>query len=76
MSEALNNRIKSNQRATTLSVASFLRTIPYVVLAPLIGYLNTNGNLEYLLAIWTVVLLAAAGFFTTQQCTPTKHAVS
>ena len=59
MSEVLNNRAEDNQRATVLSVASFLRTLPYVVLAPIIGYLNTHNNLEYFLVFWTFLIFAA-----------------
>lgn len=59
MSEILNNHAVDNQRATVLSVASFLRTLPYVILAPLIGYLNTKGDLEYFLIIWPILIVAA-----------------
>ena len=47
------------QRATILSVASFLRTLPYVVLAPVIGYLSTNGKLNYFLVIWPCLIYVA-----------------
>jgi hypothetical protein len=60
MSEVLNNRAPKDQRATILSVASFLRTLPYAILAPLIGYLSTAGKLEYFLVGWAVLILAAA----------------
>lgn len=59
MSEVLNNRAEENQRATVLSVASFLRTLPYVALAPIIGYLNTRGNLEYFLISWATLIFGA-----------------
>lgn len=59
MSEVLNNRTEENQRATVLSVASFLRTLPYVVLAPIIGYLNTHNKLEYFLIIWAILIFVA-----------------
>jgi len=59
MSEILNNRAPEEERATVLSVASFLRTLPYVALAPLIGYLNTQGKLEYFLITWPVLIVAA-----------------
>lgn len=59
MSEVLNYHAPENQRATVLSVASFLRILPYVILAPIIGYLNTNGKLEYFLMFWTVLILIA-----------------
>jgi len=59
MSEILNNHAPEKQRATVLSVASFLRTLPYVGLAPLIGYLNTQMRLEYFLASWAVLMFIA-----------------
>lgn len=59
MSEVLNNRAEENQRATVLSVASFLRMMPYVVLAPIIGYLNTRSELQYFLVVWAILIVAA-----------------
>jgi len=59
MSEVLNNRAESNMRATVLSVASFLRTLPYVALAPIIGYLNKNDNLEFFLLTWALLISSA-----------------
>ncbi|MEK7614032.1 MAG: MFS transporter [Patescibacteria group bacterium] len=59
MSEVLNNRSPDDQRATVLSIASFLRILPYVFLAPLIGYLNTQGALEYFLIGWAILILIA-----------------
>lgn len=56
LSEVLNNRAPEQQRATVLSVASFLRALPYVALAPIIGYLSTNDKLEYFLIGWTALI--------------------
>lgn len=57
MSEIINHQVDDeNQRATVLSVASFLRALPYVVLAPIIGALNTKGRLEYFLIVWAVLI--------------------
>ena len=56
MSETLNSRAGEDQRATVLSVASFLRTLPYVLLAPIIGYLNAHGNLEFFLMSWSLLI--------------------
>lgn len=56
MSETLNNRASEEQRATVLSVASFLKTAPYVLLGPIIGYLNTHGKLDYFLIGWSVLI--------------------
>lgn len=59
MSEVLNNRAPEDQRATILSVASFLRTLPYIALAPIIGFLNTRDNLEYFLVGWALLICVA-----------------
>jgi MFS family permease len=59
MSEILNYQTLENQRATVLSVASFLRAIPYVALAPIIGYLNTHNKLEYFLITWSIFIVVA-----------------
>lgn len=59
MSEIINFHAPEKQRATILSVASFLRTLPYVVLAPVIGYLSTNGKLNYFLVIWPCLIYVA-----------------
>lgn len=57
MSEILNKHAPEEQRATILSVASFMRMIPYVVLAPIIGYLNTYNQLEYFLISWSALII-------------------
>lgn len=59
MSEILNNNSPEKQRATILSVASFLRMSPYIVLGPLIGYLNQYGKLEYFLVGWSILIATA-----------------
>lgn len=59
MSEALNLRVQSKQRATVLSVASFLSTLPYIFLAPIIGHLNSQGKLEYFLIFWGAITFVA-----------------
>jgi hypothetical protein len=38
-------------------VASFLKTIPSVFLAPLIGFLNTKNQLGIFLLSWTVLII-------------------
>ena len=63
MSEVLNDHAPEEQRATVLSVASFLRTLPYVALAPIIGYLSTRGSLEYFLVLWPVLICLAVLFY-------------
>lgn len=65
MSEVLNNRTSEEQRATVLSVASFLRTLPYVALAPIIGYLNTHDQLEYFLVAWAILIFVAILLYLT-----------
>ena len=72
MSEVLNNRAPEDQRATVLSVASFLRTLPYVALAPIIGYLNTRGNLEYFLISWAFVICLAILLYLSLKKTDIK----
>lgn len=59
MSEVLNKNAPEDQRATTLSVASFFKNLPYIVLAPLIGTLNTTNKLEYFLVGWALFVLVA-----------------
>ncbi|HEX8763365.1 MAG TPA: MFS transporter [Candidatus Saccharimonadales bacterium] len=63
MSEILNTHAPEKHRATVLSVASFLRMLPYVLLAPAIGFLNTNHKLHYFLSVWTLLILAAVGLY-------------
>ena len=65
MSEILNNHAPDEQRATVLSVASFLKSLPYIFLAPLIGYLNTNGTLEYFLITWAILIFVAVFFYVS-----------
>ncbi len=59
MSEVLNYRTDESQRATVLSVGSFLRTLPYVALAPIIGSLNSQNKLEYFLVAWSILIAIA-----------------
>lgn len=59
VSELINYRTDEIQRATVLSVASFLRALPYVALAPIIGCLNTQNMLEYFLVVWAILIIFA-----------------
>lgn len=72
MSEVLNYRTTADQRATVLSVSSFLRTLPYVILAPIIGYLNTQNKLEYFLIFWTFLIGVAVIFYLSLKKRDTK----
>lgn len=63
MSEILNIQSNEDQRATVLSIASFLKAAPYIALAPVIGYLNTHGELHYFLLLWPTVMLLALLFY-------------
>jgi ABC-type nitrate/sulfonate/bicarbonate transport system permease component len=63
MSEIINNRADEDQRATVLSVATFLKSTPYIALAPIIGYLNTTGRLEYFLISWSLLIVIAIGMY-------------
>ncbi|MDD3183123.1 MAG: MFS transporter [Alphaproteobacteria bacterium] len=67
LSEILNKNAREDIRATTLSVASFIRALPYVVLAPVIGALNTQGNLEYFLIVWPILIIGALLFYLRQK---------
>ncbi len=72
MSEVLNNNAEKSQRATVLSVASFFRMLPYVGLAPIIGYLNTHDNLEYFLISWSLLMcIATASYLLLKKDDPT-----
>jgi hypothetical protein len=59
VSEIINRHAPPDQRATAISVASFLRALPYVALAPLIGLLNMQGHLGAFLGIWAVLIILA-----------------
>jgi hypothetical protein len=63
MSEIINHRTADDKRATVLSVASFLRTLPYVALAPLIGFLNENNHLGYFLSSWAILICVAVAMY-------------
>lgn len=63
MSEILNNNAPEKHRATVLSVASFLRMLPYACLAPIIGLLSTNGKLEYFLIAWALLICGATAIY-------------
>jgi MFS family permease len=60
MSETLNYHSPEEQRATVLSVASFLKALPYVALGPIIGSLNTHHHLNYFLLSWAVLIGVSA----------------
>lgn len=76
MSEVLNNRAPEEQRATVLSVASFFKSLPYVLLAPIIGYLNTNGKLEYFLITWTLLIFGAVVLYLSAKKKDTHIALT
>lgn len=63
MSEILNKHAPESQRATVISVSSFLRMLPYVILAPIIGYLNNYQKLEYFLVTWVILMSVALGWY-------------
>ncbi len=70
LSEIIHKLACDKRRATILSVASFLKTLPYVVLAPLIGSLNTYGKLDYFLVIWSALIMCAILFYLVQNKRP------
>jgi len=67
MSEVLNNHAPEAQRATVLSVASFFRMLPYVIMAPVIGTLNVQGKLSYFLVAWSLLIGVALGIYLTRK---------
>lgn len=67
MSEVLNSHAPENKRATVLSVASFLRMLPYVVLAPIIGALNDRDKLEYFLVVWALLIGLAVAIYLSKK---------
>lgn len=75
MSEVINKRAPEEQRATVLSVASFLRILPYVALAPIIGYLNTHNNLGYFLISWAILIGIAILIYLVKRKTDISVAI-
>ena len=71
-SDSINRRASSQYRATVLSVASFLKAVPYVLLAPMIGFLNDGGNLQLFLIGWSVLILVALVLYTVAANQRTK----
>jgi MFS family permease len=63
MSEVINVHAEEQERATVLSVASFLQTLPYIFLVPVIGYLSNRGSLDYFLVVWSVIIVSAVTFY-------------
>jgi MFS family permease len=63
MSEAINYHTKDEVRATVLSVASFLGALPYIVLAPLLGYLSDRGGLSLFFIIWALLVCVALAIY-------------
>lgn len=47
ISDAVNRNVSSQHRATAISAVAFIKSLPYVVLAPLIGSLNHQNKLHY-----------------------------
>lgn len=63
LSEVINNHANEQHRATTISVASFFKVLPYIGLAPMIGALNSNNHLEYFLLLWPVFIFLSICFY-------------
>lgn len=75
MSEVLNIHASEKHRATVLSVASFMRMLPYIVLAPLIGALNQNGDLEFFLITWSIFIVLAVLIYLSNKRRDTKVSI-
>lgn len=67
MSEILNYHTTESRRATILSVGSFLRILPYVLLAPIIGYLSTKNKLEMFLVSWAILIGIALALYLVRK---------
>ncbi|HIA91929.1 TPA: MFS transporter [Candidatus Saccharibacteria bacterium] len=67
LSEVLNHRASDDRRATVLSVASFLKSLPYVLLAPIIGYLSSNDKIEYFFIAWAGIIFFAVLLYISQK---------
>lgn len=61
LSTALNHQVSSQHRATTISAANFLQGLLYVLLAPLIGWLSLNGQINLVAAGVTSIVLLGIG---------------
>lgn len=72
MSETINYHAPEKQRATILSVASFLHALPYIVLGPVIGYLSTRGTLHYFLVTWAGLIGIAILVYLSKKRTDDK----
>lgn len=63
LSEILNKHAPDSHRATVISVASFIKTAPYVLLAPLIGWLNVHNKLPWFLIGWSLLIVVAWAYY-------------
>lgn len=63
LSDVLNKHASDKQRATVISVASFLKVLPYVILAPLIGWLNMYDKLHWFLLCWAALIVLAWAYY-------------
>lgn len=76
MSETLNYHSPEQQRATLLSVASFLKALPYVILGPIIGTLNTHNHLNYFLVSWAVLIVFSVALYLSLKKQDAKISLS
>lgn len=76
MSDVLNEHAPDERRATVLSVASFFRMLPYVVMAPMIGTLNLHGQLDYFLIVWALLLAVSITTYLRAKRRDTQITVS
>jgi MFS family permease len=75
ISEIVNHNVPEENRATALSVAAFFKSVPYLALAPVIGFLNTKGNLEYFLVGWVIVIALALAIYLFNKNRDDSHSV-
>jgi|GEM_PF-1554517 len=67
ISESLNARVAPANRATMLSVASFLKNLTYVALSPILGFLNSANRLHYFLLVWPLLIGVAIITYLTSK---------
>jgi hypothetical protein len=49
--------LPDDQRATALSSMAFIKSGPYILLAPLLGYLSQAGKIQYVALVWGCLML-------------------
>ena len=67
ISEVINKHTSNSSRSTVLSTASVLRMLPYILLAPLVGWLNTCGELWIFLTATSILIVMAWAYYVSRK---------